>query len=274
MIALAELLMERHRELKGEARTSCRMAVRLFKKCGNYERTLAALDAAGTFPGAEWHTIVEKQLRGETYHAAGRWNDEIGVYESLLTARPDVRPYMESLASAYMAAGKPDLARAWRDEADPGRLLVGRPAPEFQVTLAKSGTVFSLKSALRDRKALLLDFWFCNCQPCRLTFPFLEELHNRLESKGLAIVAVNFGDTEDDIVKFARELHVSLPVAVGKRDGNENTIFQSYRVHSFPTSFLIDASGKIVWRGVGHSTELKRELSAALLGLGFETTGQ
>ena len=274
MIALAELLMKRHRELKGEERTSCRMAARLFKKGSNHDRALAALDAAGTFPGAEWHSIIEKQLRGEIYHAAGRWSDEIVVYESLLAERPEVRPYMESLASAYMAAGKPDLARGWRDKADPGRLLVGNAAPEFQVTLVKSGTALSLKSALRDRKALLLDFWFCNCQPCRLTFPFMEELHDRLAAKGLAIVAVNFGDTEDDIAKFARELHVSIPLAVGKGAGNKHSIFQSYRVQSFPTSFLIDASGKILWRGVGHGTELKRELSAVLLGLGFETTAQ
>ena len=74
--------------------------------------------------------------------------------------------------------------------------------------------------------------------------------------------------------RMAARLFNKSALALGRRDGNENPIFQSFRVHSFPTSFLIDASGKILWRGVGHSTELKHELSTALRELGFETTAR
>lgn len=44
---------------------------------------------------------------------------------------------------------------------------------------------------------------------------------------------------------------------------------RQYHVSSFPTSYLIDSRGKIVWRGVGYGPELETELVAAPAKLGF-----
>jgi thiol-disulfide isomerase/thioredoxin len=241
---------------------------------GSHDQALAALDAAAKFPGAEWHPIVEKQLRTEIYHAARRWNEEIAVYRELLSKLPEVRPYMENLAAAYEAIGKPEDARIWRDNADPGRLLAGKQAPEFKITLLENGTELTLATALRGHKAVLLDFWYCACPPCRLSFSHLERLEKTLGRQGLTIVAVNFGDSEDDIVEFAREQMVSFSLAVGRRDEKDNPIFGTYHVSNFPTSFLINATGKVVWRGVGYSPELKKELEGALRKLGFNPIAQ
>jgi thiol-disulfide isomerase/thioredoxin len=269
MAAVAGRLFERHRELVGEERTACRMAAKLFAKLGETDRALAALEAAARFPGAPWSPIVEKQLRAEVLRAARRWDEEIATYQALLAERPDVRPYMEGLAAAYEAAGKPERAREWRDKADPGRLLVGKPAPAFRITLL-DGTPMTLEEALRGRKALLLDFWFCACGPCRLEFPYLEQLHTAHKSRGLNIVAVNFGDSKDQVGQFARDYKASFPLALGRQADRDDPIFRAYRVSVYPTSFLIDASGAIVWRGVGFGPELKRDLSEALAKLGLK----
>jgi peroxiredoxin len=268
MSGLADRLLARHRELVGDERAACRIAARLFFGAGQADRALAALDAAATLAGADWAPIVEDQLRAEIYKGAGRWNDEIATYQKLLAARPGVTPYMESLADAYDKSGQHDLARVWRDKADPGRLLVGKPAPAFEVALL-DGTRATVETARRGYKALLLDFWFCACSPCRLSFPHLERLYAANKARGLTILAVNRGDSNDDISRFGRDRHLSFALASGRRGEQDNPIFRAYQVASYPTSFLIDESGKIVWRGVGYGPELKRELDLALEKLGF-----
>jgi hypothetical protein len=87
-------------------------------------------------------------------------------------------------------------------------------------------------------------------------------------------VAINFGDSREDVVRFAREQKASFALAVGRRDGNDNPIFRAYHVSTFPTGYLIDSSGKIVWRGVGYGPEIKAELEAALGKLGFAASSR
>ncbi len=269
LAAVAEQLSNRHRDFTGEERTACRLAARFFRALEEPARALQALDAAAKCAGGEWQPIAEDQLRAAIYHSAKRWDDEIATYQSLLAKRPDVKPYMESLADALEAAGKPEQARQWREKADPGRLLVGKAAPPFTVTRLNGGTL-NLEAALRGHKAVLLDFWFCACGPCRLAFPHLEKLHAAHQSHGLAVAAVNLGDPKDAVERFAKEHNISFALGVGREGDKDNPIFQAYHVAVFPTTFLIDKRGTIVWRGVGFGPELKQELTHALAKLGIK----
>ena len=131
---LAERLVGQHRELVGEERTACRLAARLFAALGDSARSLQALDAAAMFPGAEWQPIIEDQMRAEVYHAAARWDDEIATYERLLAQRPDVMPYMASLADAYDAAGKPEQARPGAIEPTPAGSCSVSPRPRSKLS--------------------------------------------------------------------------------------------------------------------------------------------
>jgi hypothetical protein len=55
---------------------------------------------------------------------------------------------------------------------------------------------------------------------------------------------------------------------LGKEQGDlEGGIFKQYRVDTYPTNFLIDAEGKIVYRSIGFD---EAELKAALKKLGVE----
>jgi peroxiredoxin len=267
--AIAERLLSGYRDFTGEERTACRLAARFFRVLEEPARALQALDAAAKCAGGEWQPIVEDQLRAAIYRSARRWDDEIATYQSLLTKRPNVKPYMESLADALEAAGRPEQARRWREKADPGRLLVGKPAPSFTVTRLNGGTL-TLESALRGHEAILLDFWFCACGPCRLAFPHLEKLHAAYQSHGLSTVAVNSGDPKDAIERFAKENSISYTLGIGREGEKDNPIFQAYHVAVFPTTFLIDGRGTIVWRGVGFGPELKQELTDALAKLGIK----
>ena len=163
------------------------------------------------------------------YHAANV-NDEIATYHARPAKRPDVKPYMERLADALEAAGKPDQARLWRDKADPGRLLANEPAPPFTVTLKDGGNVLNRPSVARRPSCSLL---VLRPRPCRLSFPYWSSKLALVP--GVAVVAVNFGDPKDAIERFAKERTILFALGMGNPEGeHDNPIFQDYHVASFP----------------------------------------
>jgi thiol-disulfide isomerase/thioredoxin len=268
MRSVADRLLAIRDELPDGARHACFIAAVLRKRAGDLDGAQAALDACAAYPGAPWSPIVEAQERAEVLHAQKRYDREIEVYEWLLRERPGVVPYMEKLAAAFEAAGDRAKAAEWRRKADPGAALVGRPAPEFRVPLLAGGTA-TLAEARRGKKALLLNFWFRGCEPCRLEFPHLQELYERSAPAGLEVLAVDRGDPRAAVEGFVGGTY-SFPIGLGRNaDGADNTIFANYHVSAYPTSYLIDGEGRVVWRGVGFGPELKKGLAAALAELGL-----
>lgn len=252
-----------------EGRSVCYIAAHLNAKLGDLDGTLAALDACMKFSGAEWSPIVEKQLRGKVLLRAKKWEDAIAVYRDLLASRPNVRPYMEGLAEGLEGAGRGEEAKAWRAKADPGAALVGKPAPYFAVQLFH-GDKMTLATALHGKKVLLVNFWFCGCGPCRQEFPFLEKLYQAHKDHGLAMIAVNHGDSPEAVAKFVDAGKYTFAVALGRETRANNAIFPAYQVKEYPTNYLIDQDGMIVWRGIGFGAEAKQGLTEALAKLGLK----
>ncbi len=269
MRSVADGLFAIRDQLPDDQRSACLISAKLRWRAGDFDGASAALDACPSYPGAPWSPIVEGELRARVYHAQKRWDREIAVYESLLRERPGVRPYMEGLAAAHEASGDRAEAERLRREADPGAQLIGQPAPDFRVPLLSGGST-TLAEARRGKKALLLNFWFRGCEPCRLEFPHLQKAYDELAGAGLEILAVDHGDSRAAIGEFVSGKY-HFPIGVGRGDDDSaNPIFEAYRVSVFPTSYLIDSEGRVVWRGVGFGPDLKDELSEALAKLGVQ----
>jgi hypothetical protein len=80
-------------------------------------------------------------------------------------------------------------------------------------------------------------------------------------------VAVNLADTREATEKYVREGAFPFKIALGKEQGDRETgIFKQYRVDTYPSNFLIDSSGKIVFRSVGFD---EQGLRAALAKMGI-----
>jgi peroxiredoxin len=268
MRALAAELLAARDQLPEAQRAACQITAVLYLKLGQFEQTLQALDIGSKYQGAKWSPIVEDQVRAEAYRGLKRWDSVIGTYERMLRQAPNVRAYMEGLAEAYTATGNAAKAEDWRRKADPGMQLVGRPAPDFRVPLLDGG-ILTLADARRGKKALLLNFWFCSCQPCRLEFPHLEQLYETYNDQGLAVLAINPVDDPPAIRKFLGQKY-KFPIGLGRdAERRANPICDAYHVATYPTSYLIDAEGRVLWRGVGFGSDWKRELPAALAKAGL-----
>jgi thiol-disulfide isomerase/thioredoxin len=260
---LAHTLMERRSDLGEDARPACQLAALFELSLDRPERCLAALDEAAKFRGPEWAPVVDDQRRAAAYRAAKNFPLEVATYRRLLELRPGNRAYLEGLANALDSAGEKTAAAEARAKADPGAALVGKTAPDFSLTLP-AGETITLERALAGKKAVLLNFWFLGCAPCRQEMPHLQALYERHRDR-LGIVCVNFGDKARDISKYWEEKKFTLPWTLGQNQpGAESRIFATYHVSSYPTNYLIAADGTIRWRGIGFGAEGWRELESKL----------
>lgn len=105
------------------------------------------------------------------------------------------------------------------------------PHPSLRLTLDE----------LRGRW-VYLDFWASWCGPCRLSFPWMNGLVQRLPAERLRVVAIGLDTRAEPMARFIAQLAPRFTVLWDARQ----TTPASYRVQAMPSSFLIDPAGRIV----------------------------
>lgn len=95
-------------------------------------------------------------------------------------------------------------------------------------------------------KVILLDFWIKNCRPCVLSVPHLNKLQKKFENMDFELISINSYDSKEEVGKFFDKNKVNYPVLL-----NGKEIATSYGVNAFPTFFIIDKSGKIIYSQAG-----------------------
>lgn len=123
------------------------------------------------------------------------------------------------------------------------------PAPLFNLS-ALSGTGRVSLAALRG-KAVVLNFWASDCEPCKKEMPQLQAASSRYTAKGVDIVGIDVLDFRGPARIFVRKHGVTY--AIGFDGVGDTTI--DYGVANTPTTFFIDRKGRIVTRVVGPMTD-------------------
>lgn len=111
----------------------------------------------------------------------------------------------------------------------------GNIAPDFEVKLLTGETV---KLSDYRGKVVLLNFWATWCSPCRREMPDFQKLHDEL-GEDFVLLAVDKGESEENVQKFITENEYTFPVGVDSEDEIK------YPIQAFPTTFLIDKEGRI-----------------------------
>jgi hypothetical protein len=80
--------------------------------------------------------------------------------------------------------------------------------------------------------------------------PRLEPLYQRYKDRGLAVVAIEAKRDRDRSVKFVEERGLSYTF-VETGEGADDFVREVFKVRSFPTSFLVNEEGKIMFVHLG-----------------------
>jgi thiol-disulfide isomerase/thioredoxin/protocatechuate 3,4-dioxygenase beta subunit len=156
----------------------------------------------------------------------------------------------------------------------PDPLKVGQAAPELVVREWTDGKARSL-AGFRGR-VVLLDFWGIWCGGCVIALPALDRLRERFEPRGVVLLSIHTpGEPVDKIRKLYELKKVSLVSAVddGKADDpSSGTTAGIYGVRGFPTTILIDRSGKIAFRSNDPANRPAMEALVKKLGIDAKNT--
>lgn len=116
---------------------------------------------------------------------------------------------------------------------------LGDAIPDFTVT-AVDGTQYTLKGLLAEKSAVVLNFWYVQCGPCKAEFPYLQEAYEQYSDK-IAVIAMNPVNTdENEIAQFAKDMGLSFPVAKCAPEWEK-----AMGLTAYPTTVVIDRTGTV-----------------------------
>ncbi len=126
--------------------------------------------------------------------------------------------------------------------------LLDQPAPDFELT-GLGGQRYRLSDY--QGKIVFVNFWATWCPPCREELPAFMEFGEDPASEGAVILAVNAGETSEQITQYFTENGISgLNVLLDSR----LDAYTAYDIQVMPTTFILDQSGVIRDRHFGALT--------------------
>jgi thiol-disulfide isomerase/thioredoxin len=139
-----------------------------------------------------------------------------------------------------------------------GAVAPGEAALPLQLPELQSGRPVSL--AQFRGQVVYLDFWASWCGPCRQSLPMYEKMKRDLPADRFEIVAVNLDEFREDAIRFLDAHPVSYVVLADP----EGESADQWKIPAMPSSFLLDAEGRVVraWAGfnLSHLEEIRNEI--------------
>ena len=123
-------------------------------------------------------------------------------------------------------------------------------------------------------KVVFLNFWTTWCVYCQTELQDLQELYNEYDKNKNEVVFLgvtspsssenrNAADvSKTEILQYIEQKSLDFPMLFDEK----GDVYNSYYIYSFPTSFLIDKEGKVVWYSPGALPKetIKSEIDALL----------
>jgi len=134
-----------------------------------------------------------------------------------------------------------------KDNDKPKGNIVGYYPLDFE---AKTIDNTNLKLETYKGSYVLIDFWGTWCAPCIKALPELKEVNNQLsKSYDFKLISVAFDSNIEEVKSFTKKHEMNWEhVFVDNTQYNDNSIVAKFDINSFPSTILIDPSGKIVSR--------------------------
>lgn len=113
------------------------------------------------------------------------------------------------------------------------------------------GTAFD--SAAWAGQIIVVNFWGSWCPPCRAETPDLVRVANATRGQGIRFVGIDVRDNRSSAQAFVREYQVPYP-NIFDSDNQALLAFRGLPPNAVPTTFVLDAQGRIAARALGRIT--------------------
>jgi cytochrome c biogenesis protein CcmG/thiol:disulfide interchange protein DsbE len=172
---------------------------------------------------------------------------------------------LEGVALSLVACAAGSEGGRGAESAEDPAGLVGNPAPDFSVkpVSGSKGTV-SLKGL--HGNVVLVDFWGTFCEPCKKSFPKLQDLYAKFSGQGLQVVGVSEDEVDDKgkIPTFATTYGAKFAIAWDE----DKAIARRYKPDTMPSTFLIDRRGIVRFAHAGYhdgeEVQIQKEIEELL----------
>ena len=143
--------------------------------------------------------------------------------------------------------------------------LIGKPIPEFELPLLGSENTKISKSDLLG-EPFLLNVWASWCVACRIEHPLIDAL---AASGKVRVVGLNYRDERQDALQWLERIGNPYETILADVDGR---VAIDFGVYAAPESFLIDSSGKILFKQIGVLTAetIEEEILPRLQNMGTQ----
>lgn len=153
------------------------------------------------------------------------------------------------------------LKKQWKEqEINQSSFAYNSEALNFKVTDLQD-RIFELEQ--NKGKVIALVFFYNNCSPCIPMLDDLQEIYSQFKDRGVEVVALNPVDTKmekEQMLSFVKDHNINYYVAQIPK----YTVEEMYLVRYFPTIFIIDKKGRVVFSHQGYNTLFKDKISKVI----------
>ena len=191
--------------------------------------------------GAQWVTYTIDEQTHEVYKAMTYTNGPVQVALYSLTQRNQP---ITGNAFAFGAASSAKEVSSLPTEKPNYKSILGMEAPDFTLKNAV-GKTYSLHDF--KGKVIVIDFVGSWCPPCLAQMPYLQQVNDSYPPADLEVIGLDIGEEPKQVGEFALNSNFTFPMLVGA----EPDVTQKYFVGDYPTTYVIDRSGHIVFKSTG-----------------------
>ena len=116
----------------------------------------------------------------------------------------------------------------------------------------------TLAELVKDKKAVLIDFWASWCGPCKQLMPELERKSQALPKQGVEVVAIN----TDDMSKAERFIKGNNFRFHSVIEANRGEYSKFFNISSIPCVVLLSNEGEVLFNGHPEEPGLQKALKA------------
>ncbi len=114
------------------------------------------------------------------------------------------------------------------------------------------GTTYKISEILKEKKAVVLNFWYINCGPCEMEFPYMQEAYETYQDE-IEILALNpYDGTDETVADYQKKHELTFPMAVCEEEWQ-----MRMELTAFPTTVIIDRYGIVSFVHTGMITEVE-----------------